>query len=143
MQVSLPDPPLHEGMAIFGNLVSPTEFQGKAAASDGPVRYTAPSLVLESNGTRLEAGGFQPAEAYDVVVANLDPTLERAPEPEWPLPALERFPHGIVTQEVAAIMCGNNQQPDRAAAEDALIELVAEGRARRIALGDDALWLAA
>jgi hypothetical protein len=28
MQVYLPDPPLHEGIAIFGNLVSPTEFQG-------------------------------------------------------------------------------------------------------------------
>ena len=28
MQVSLPDPPLHEGIAIFGNLVSTTEFQG-------------------------------------------------------------------------------------------------------------------
>ncbi len=28
MQVSLPDPPLHEGIAIFGNLVSATEFQG-------------------------------------------------------------------------------------------------------------------
>ena len=52
---------------------SPTEFQGKAAVSDGQVRYTAPSLVFERNGLRLEAGGFQPIEAYDVVVANLDP----------------------------------------------------------------------
>ena len=29
------------------------------------------------DGRRLEAGGFQPLEAYDVCVANLDPTLER------------------------------------------------------------------
>jgi len=28
MQVNLPDPPLHEGFPIFGNLVSTTEFQG-------------------------------------------------------------------------------------------------------------------
>jgi hypothetical protein len=28
MQVNLPDPPLHEGFPIFGNLVSQTEFQG-------------------------------------------------------------------------------------------------------------------
>lgn len=28
MQVNLPDPPLHEGSAIFGNLVSSSEFQG-------------------------------------------------------------------------------------------------------------------
>ena len=121
---------------------SATEFQGKAAASDGPVRYTAPSLVLESNGTRVEAGGFQPVEAYDVLLANLDATLDRQEEPESPLPVLQRFPHGLVTQEVAAIMTGNNQQPDRGAAEDALIELVAEGAARRVPLGDDALWLA-
>ena len=121
----------------------PTHFQGKAAATDGPVRFTAPSLVLERNGSRLEAGGFQPVEAYDVVVANLDPTLEREPPPDSPLAALQRFPHGLVTQEVAAILAGNNQSPDREAAETALIELVGEGSARRVALGDDALWLAA
>jgi protein-disulfide isomerase-like protein with CxxC motif len=122
---------------------SPTHFQGKAANTDGPVRYTAPSLVLQSNGTRLEAGGFQPVEAYDVIVANLDPTLEREPPPDSPLAALQRFGHGLVTQEVAAIMAHNNEAPDRAAAEDALIELVGEGTARRVVLGDDALWLTA
>src|SRR4051812_25781157 len=37
---------------------SPTEFQGKAANTDGTVRYTAPSLIFESpDGGRLEAGG--------------------------------------------------------------------------------------
>ena len=56
----------------------PTDFQGKARQTDGPVRYSAPSLVFESaDGRRLEAGGFQPIEAYDVLIANLDPTLER------------------------------------------------------------------
>jgi predicted DsbA family dithiol-disulfide isomerase len=44
---------------------SPTEFQGKARQSDGPVRYSAPSLVFEQDGARLEAGGFQTIEAYD------------------------------------------------------------------------------
>ena len=57
---------------------SPTEFQGKAGNSDGSVRYTAPSVVFETTAGRLEAGGFQLVEAYDVLVANLDPTLERA-----------------------------------------------------------------
>ena len=57
---------------------TPTEFQGRAANTDGAVRYTAPSLVFDGpDGQRLEAGGFQPIEAYDVVVANLEPTLER------------------------------------------------------------------
>jgi len=139
----------------------PTHFQGKARQTDGPVRYSAPSLVFTlgaaGNDTgsvgpsgaaaagagvprRLEAGGFQTIEAYDVLIANLDPSLQREAPPETPLPALERSPEGLVTQEVAAIMAQGNTPPDRAAAERALIELVGEGRARRTALGDDALW---
>jgi protein-disulfide isomerase-like protein with CxxC motif len=118
----------------------PTHFQGKARQTDGPVRYSAPSLVFESDGRRLEAGGFQPLEAYDVLIANLDSTLDRRPAPQTPLQALAVFPGGLVTQEVAAIMAQNNQAPDRAEAERALIELVGEGLARRTALGDDALW---
>ncbi len=121
----------------------PTEFQGKARQTDGPVRYSAPSLVLEANGRRLEAGGFQPVEAYDVLVANLDPSLRREGPAEDPLAALRAFPHGLVTQEVAAIMAPNNAPVDRAAAERALIALVGEGTARRTSLGDDALWEAA
>ncbi len=77
-----------------------------------------------------------------MLIANLDPTLEREPPPESPLDALQRFPEGLVTQEVAAIMTRGNDAPDRAAAESALVELVGEGSARRVALGDDALWLA-
>src|SRR4051794_7442321 len=56
---------------------SPTEAQGRAAQTDGDVRYTAPSLIFECDGRRLEAGGFQPIEAYDVLLANLAPRLER------------------------------------------------------------------
>ncbi len=120
----------------------PTEFQGKAAQSDGPVRYTAPSLILRAGEQTLEGGGFQPVEAYDVLIANLDPTLEREPPPESPLDALRRFPEGLVTQEVAAIMTRGNDAPDRVDAESRLVELVGEGSVRRVALGDDALWLA-
>ena len=46
----------------------PTEAQGRSANSDGAVRFTAPSVVFETeDGRRLEAGGFQPLEAYDVL----------------------------------------------------------------------------
>ena len=122
---------------------SPTEFQGKAGNSDGAVRYTAPSLVLESSdGRRLEAGGFQPVEAYDVLIANLDPTLERKAPPEDPSELLQYFDFGLTTQEVAALMTRGNDRPDRSAAEGALLALVYEGRAERQALGGDALWLA-
>lgn len=121
---------------------SAAELQGKTRISDGPVRYTAPSICFARDGVQLVAGGFQPAEAYDVLVANLDPKLKRAEPPETPEPLLARFEGGLSTQEVAACLAPNNQAPDRAAAERALLELVAQGRAERRALGDDALWLA-
>lgn len=121
---------------------SPTEFQGKAAQTDGPVRYTAPSLIFRRGGDELEAGGFQPVEAYDVLLANLDATLARRPAPESPLAALEGEPQGLVTAEVAEIMRIGNAPADRAAAEDALIGLAADGDAVRVGLGDDALWTA-
>ena len=122
---------------------SAAELQGKTATSDGPVRFTAPSVVFSSNGTKLVAGGFQPVEAYDVLIANLDPTLRREPPPETPLALLEYFDLGLTTQEVAALMTAGNDAVDRAAAERALIELVADGSAVREPLGDDALWKAA
>jgi hypothetical protein len=122
---------------------SPTELQGKAGNSDGAVRYTAPSLLFEtSDGRRLEAGGFQPVEAYDVVIANLDPTLERQAPPEDPGALLDYFDFDLTTQEVAALMTHGNDLPDRPAAENALLVLVNEGRAERSALGGDALWTA-
>jgi protein-disulfide isomerase-like protein with CxxC motif len=119
----------------------PAHFQGKARRTDGPVRFSAPSLVFENaGGGRLEAGGFQPLEAYDVLIANLDPTLERQAPPEEPLAALRQFPGGLVTQELAAIMAPGNEPPDRSAAEHALIELAGAGTVRRTPLADDALW---
>jgi 2-hydroxychromene-2-carboxylate isomerase len=118
----------------------PTHFQGKARQTDGPVRYSAPSVVFKAGERRLEAGGFQKVEAYDVLIANLDPTLAREPAPADPLAALARFPDGLVTQEVAAIMAEGNEPPDRAAAQRALVELAGAGTARRTPLGDDALW---
>jgi 2-hydroxychromene-2-carboxylate isomerase len=119
---------------------SPSELQGKTATRGGPVRYTAPSVVFQLNGQRLEAGGFQPVEAYDVLVANLDPGIERAPVPDTPAPLLEHFPDGVTTQEVAALLADGNDAPDRGQAEVALLELVAAGEAERVPLGDDALW---
>jgi 2-hydroxychromene-2-carboxylate isomerase len=119
---------------------SPTHFQGKAAQTDGLVRYTAPSLIFTAGERRLEAGGFQPVEAYDVIVANLDPTLSRRPAPDDPLDAVEAFPDGLVTAEIAAIMAHGNDAPDPEAAEAALIDHAAEGRIRRTGLGNGALW---
>ncbi|HUO69575.1 MAG TPA: DsbA family protein [Solirubrobacteraceae bacterium] len=121
---------------------SPAELQGKTANTDGSVRFTAPSVVFELGGQRLVAGGFQPVEAYDVLIANLDPLIARRPVPDTPGPLLEFFAEGLTTQEVAALLARGNDRPDRVAAETALIELVADGQAVRRPLGDDALWLA-
>jgi predicted DsbA family dithiol-disulfide isomerase len=122
---------------------SPAELQGKTATTDGPVRFTAPSVAFVADGRRFVAGGFQPVEAYDVLIANLDPTLDRQPPPDTPEPLLERFEDGLTTQEVAALLARGNDLPDRTSAEEALIELVGAGRAVREPLGDDAVWRAA
>jgi protein-disulfide isomerase-like protein with CxxC motif len=120
---------------------SPTEAQGRAANTDGAVRYTAPSLVFETGeGRRLEVGGFQPLEAYDVVVANLDPTLERRPPADDPVEVLTAFDYPLATAEVAAVMARHLQAPDLAAAEAALVEAVGDGRAVRLPAGDGSLW---
>jgi hypothetical protein len=121
---------------------SATDLQGKAGNSDGAVRYTAPSIVFTrvSDDLRLEAGGFQPVEAYDVIIANLDPTLDRRLPPEDVAELLEFFEFGLSTQEVAALLARGNDKPDRAAAELELLALLHDGRAERHSLGDDAIW---
>jgi 2-hydroxychromene-2-carboxylate isomerase len=120
---------------------SPTEFQGRAANTDGAVRYTAPSLVFEApDGRPLEAGGFQPLEAYDVVIANLDPTLERQPPADDPVEVLGAFPYALTTAEVAAVMAEHLAVPDLVAVEAALIAATGEGRATRRPAGDGSLW---
>lgn len=123
---------------------SATEAMGRAAQTDGEVRYTAPSLIFTApDGRSLDIGGFQPLEAYDAAIANLDPTLARRGAPQDPVEALADFPDGLTTAEVAAIMTPRNAPQDSTAAEVALLAAVGEGRAVRHALGDDALWLAA
>jgi 2-hydroxychromene-2-carboxylate isomerase len=120
------------------------EAQGKTSTSDGPVRYTAPSVVFEHGDRRLVAGGWQPLLAYDVLVANLDPTLERTPVPETAEPLLERFTSGLTTAEVAALLAhGPDYVTDLEAAERGLLQLVANGSAIRTPVGQDALWQAA
>jgi protein-disulfide isomerase-like protein with CxxC motif len=120
---------------------SPTEAQGKSAATDGPVRYTAPSIVFTADdGRSLEAGGFQSIDAYDTCVANLDPGLPRRQAPDDPLDALAEFDHGLTTQEVAAVMAPPLTEVDRSGTEAALLELAGAGRVQRVPMGTDALW---
>ena len=121
---------------------APTHVQDRHSTSDGPVRYTAPSVIFEHHdGGRFEIGGFQPFEAYDTGLANLDPRLERQPAPESVLNALAEFPEGLSTAEAASVMRSSDlvdADPEATAAE--LAELEAAGSVVRDPAGRDAIW---
>jgi protein-disulfide isomerase-like protein with CxxC motif len=120
---------------------TPSEAQGKTTVSDGAVRFTAPSVLFRSGNEIAYAGGWQPLLAYDTVLANFAPGLERVPAPESPEPLLDFFPGGLTTAEVALLLAvGSDPLPDREAAHGLLCELMAAGRARRMPVGTDALW---
>jgi hypothetical protein len=97
-------------------------------------------IFTAADGRSLEAGGFQPIEAYDVCIANLDRSLARREPAEDVAEVIAAFPDGLTTYEVAAVMAPHLTAPDRDAAEDALIGLAASGAAHRRAFGNDALW---
>ena len=122
---------------------SATHVQGRHAKADGRVRYTAPSVIFErADGARIEVGGFQPFEAYDTALANLDTSLERRPPPASALQVLEAFPDGGTTAEVAAVLRPSDlEEDDRAAARQELIALAGDGLVRCEPVGGDALWL--
>jgi protein-disulfide isomerase-like protein with CxxC motif len=123
---------------------TPAEAQGKTATSDGRVRFTAPSLVFRDEGRSSVAGGWQPLLAYDVVLANLEPGLDRTPAPDSPAPLLEFFDHGLATAEVALLLAdGPDPVPDHVATERALSELVEARAATRTPVGRSAIWRAA
>jgi hypothetical protein len=97
--------------------------------------------VFELDGRRFVAGGWQPPLAYDVLLANLEPTLERTPPPTTPEPLLEYFSDGLTTAEVAALLAdGPDPIPDLNAAERTLLDLGAQGNVVRVPLGQDAVW---
>ena len=118
-----------------------THLQDKTASHANGERYTAPSVIFEHGDRRAEVGGFQPIEAYDVMIANIDPGLNRMGPAEGPLEALQLYPAGLTTQEVAAIMTSGMDKPDRIDAERKLVHLLGEQKVQRVPLGDDALWI--
>ncbi len=142
----LADPAVEEAYAAdkreARTILPPATAQGKTANTDGEERYTAPSLTFSAGDRVLVAAGWQPLEAYDVCVANLDPTLPQR-GPAGPAETLPAFPRGLTTYEVALLAASRNDAMDRAAIEWELIGLAAAGRARRIGVGNDALWLPA
>jgi protein-disulfide isomerase-like protein with CxxC motif len=120
---------------------TPAEAQEKTTTSDGDVRFTAPSLVLRRDGKSAYAGGWQPLLAYDTVLANFAPELERVPPPDSPAPLLDFFPGGLTTAEIALLLAyGSDPVPDRPAADQLLAELASNGQVTRVGSGGDAVW---
>ena len=123
---------------------TPIHVQDRHASSDGPVRFTAPSVVFEHrDGRRTDVGGFQPFESYDNALANLDTALERRSPPADPRAALADFPQGLTTAEVACVMRETDRsEEDRPGAKSQLIQLADEGGVACEPAGTDALWRA-
>ena len=124
---------------------SPTHAQDRFSTSDGPVRYTAPSVIFEDeHGVHLEVGGFQPFEAYDTALANLAVGLERRSAPGDVLEALLEFPDGLTTAELASVMRPSDLvDADSDATTAKLAELAEAGTVSREPAGEDAVWRAA
>src|SRR4051794_38917240 len=67
-------------------------------------RYTAPSYELSSVTRTVSIPGYNPVEAYETAIANLDPTLPRRPRPDSVEELLEWTPEPLATAEIVAIM---------------------------------------
>jgi predicted DsbA family dithiol-disulfide isomerase len=79
----------------------------KLANWSGGRRYTCPSyeIVRVSDGVKLAVPGFQPFAVYDVVTANLVPSVDRRPPPDSVEEVLRWTGTPLATKEVA-VVCG-------------------------------------
>jgi predicted DsbA family dithiol-disulfide isomerase len=78
----------------------------KLAPWSGGRRYTCPSyeIVRPSDERTIAIPGFQPAAVSEVVIANLNPQIERREDPETVEEVLAHFDEPLSTAEVAAVM---------------------------------------
>lgn len=104
----------------------------KLANWSGGRRYTCPSLEITrlSDGVTISVPGFQPYAAYDVVLANLVPGLDRRPAAESAAEVLRWAEVPLASQEVAAVRCSG-----RGAAREELGRIADEEH-----VGADGLW---
>ncbi len=95
-------------------------------------RYTAPSYEISDTqqGRTITIPGFNPAEAYEVAIANLAPDLVRRPPPTDVLELLQWAAEPLATAEVAAVA-----RLDHESARAALAKV-----ARPLAAGADCYW---
>ncbi len=77
-------------------------FSHRLSRAGSGLRYSTPSYELR-NALRFSIPGFNPVEAYEIALGNLDPSLERHPEPESPHEVLEWAREPLATSELALI----------------------------------------
>src|SRR4051794_10076801 len=124
---------LREDMALAREpLPAARVLDEKLANWSGGRRYTCPSyeIVRRSDGVRIAVPGFQPFAAYDVVLANLVPGLDRRDPPQDVTEVLRWTGEPLATKELA-VVC----DIDTAKAREALGRVAAETH-----LGFDGLW---
>ncbi len=85
--------PLPEALALAHRL----------SRSNGGLRYSTASAVLERDDRRVVMPGFQPFAVYEVAVANVAPGLERRPPPQTAEEILSWAPYPLATAEVAEL----------------------------------------
>jgi 2-hydroxychromene-2-carboxylate isomerase len=104
----------------------------KLSGPEGERRYSAPSYELSGGDGSLTITipGFNPLEAYEVAIANLDPEVRRRDAPESVREVLEWADEPLATAEVAALV-GLDQEE----AHSALLEA-----AGPIPAGADFYW---
>ena len=79
--------------------------------------------------------------AYDVILANLDPSLERVPPPESAEPLLRHFRQGLTTAEVGLLLAdGPDPVCDLARTKRTLLDLEEVGAVQSLPLGSGELW---
>ncbi len=106
--------------------------QKLASTPNGGWRYTCPSLELRTaDGAAFSAPGMQSSLGYETALANVEPGLERRPEPDDVAEVLAWAGVPLATQEVAEV-CGVSR-------EDARAKLGA-ARAVEEPVGRDAFW---
>ncbi len=104
----------------------------KLANWSGGRRYTCPSYEIErlEDAVKVSVPGFQPFAAYDVILANLLPDLERRDPPDDASEVLRWAGTPLASQEVATVM--DISRPD---AREALGRVAEERH-----VGADGFW---
>jgi predicted DsbA family dithiol-disulfide isomerase len=98
----------------------------KLANWSGGMRYTCPSYELErlEDGVRIAIPGFQPFAAYDIVLANLVPGMDRRDPPSTAHEVLAWSGIPMATREVASVLDRDDYDVREELAREAHIEPV-------------------